>query len=164
MSNLITNWMGLKHELLSVLQLKIMLSLSWIIPASLWIPMVFAWYSVTGETRPPPDQCNVPFTHHTIFNTVLTVTYFWIPLCFMISLYVGIYRVAAGLQRKAASPPKGLTDLVLMAGTTMSKIGLSVKIKYENGEACGNTGEKNTAQTDCISSGMKDLKTISKPE
>lgn len=102
-------------------------------PASLWIPMVFAWYAVTGEKRPPEHLCNVPFTHHTTFNTVLTVAYFWIPLCFMISLYVGIYRVAAGLEKRASATPRGLTDLIVMAGTTMSKIGLSVKVKVDGG-------------------------------
>ena len=130
-----------------------MLTLSWVIPSSLWIPLVFAWYQMTGTVRPPPDQCNVPFTHHTIFNTIMTVTYFWIPLIFMIALYVGIYRIAAGLHRKTQESYRGLADLVLMASSTMSKIGLSVKVaetqNKNNKER--NIPEKPPKQRNCFS-------------
>ncbi|EUB64484.1 Muscarinic acetylcholine receptor M5 [Echinococcus granulosus] len=116
-------------------KLRVMLALSWVLPAALWIPMVFAWYEITGEVRPPSDQCNVPFTHYTAFNTILTISYFWIPLCFMISLYVGIYRTAVKLHHNVHETHRGLADLVLMAGTTMSKIGLSVRVSEPQSRA-----------------------------
>ncbi|VUZ47725.1 unnamed protein product [Hymenolepis diminuta] len=109
-------------------KLKCILSISWLAPASLWTPLIFAWYEITGQPRPPPNECNVPFTNYTTFNTLLAISYFWIPLCCITSIYVGIYRVAAGLHQKFEDSHKGLADLVLMAGTTMSKIGLSVKV------------------------------------
>lgn len=136
-----------------------MLALSWILPAALWIPLVFAWYQMTGEERPPPDQCNVPFTHYTAFNTILTISYFWIPLCFMISLYVGIYRTAVGLHQKVHETHRGLADLVLMAGTTMSKIGLSVKVaEPQNWPKPKALPERSPEQPDYLASRQSDVK------
>ncbi|VDM18335.1 unnamed protein product [Hydatigera taeniaeformis] len=145
-------------------KLRVMLALSWILPASLWIPLVFAWYQMTGQPRPPSDQCNVPFTHYTAFNTILTISYFWIPLCFMVSLYVGIYRTAVGLHQKVHETHRGLADLVLMAGTTMSKIGLSVKVaEPHNRPKPGPLPEKIVEQSNYSVSRQSDVKEANQP-
>nr|CDS29647.1 Amine (Acetylcholine) G protein-coupled receptor [Hymenolepis microstoma] len=143
----------------SEVKLKCILSISWVAPASLWTPLIFAWYEITGQPRPPPNECNVPFTNYTTFNTLIAISYFWIPLCFMTSIYVGIYKVAAGLHQKLEESHKGLADLILMAGTTMSKIGLSAsvteptsKIKPVNGS------EKPNQEENYVSTGRKDNK------
>lgn len=109
-----------------------MLWLSWVIPTLWWFPLIFAWYTITGEKRKNSTECSIPFTHHTTFNTTLTICYFWIPLLCMISLYAGILRVAVGLQQKAMESEKGLANLMVMAGSTMSRIGLSVKLKQSS--------------------------------
>nr|VZI52033.1 unnamed protein product [Spirometra erinaceieuropaei] len=161
-------------------KLKVMLALSWILPTALWTTVIFGWYHFTDDERPPPTACNVPFTHFTLFNTLLTVGYFWIPLVFITSLYVRIYNVAAHLQRKAMTAEMGLAELMMMAGTTMSKIGLGVdgalspdpakELKAEaqpanrtpktssnigklgkESESRSTSGEQTTAQTDCLS-------------
>ncbi|VDK85021.1 unnamed protein product [Dibothriocephalus latus] len=108
-------------------KLKVMLALSWILPTALWSTVIFGWYHFTDQERPPPTDCSVPFTHFTLFNTLLTVGYFWIPLVFITSLYVRIYNVAVRLQRKATTTEMGLAELMMMAGTTMSKIGLGME-------------------------------------
>ncbi|KAM7541360.1 hypothetical protein Aperf_G00000041411 [Anoplocephala perfoliata] len=140
-------------------KLKFILALSWLVPGTLWTVLVFAWYEITKEPRPPSDECNVPFTNYTIFNTILTVSYFWIPLSFMVSLYVGIYRVAAGLHQKVEESHKGLANLVLMAGTTMSKIGLSVKVTEPPNKAnLGNGSEKTNEQQDYVATRRSESK------
>uniref|UniRef100_A0A0V0J7R8 Muscarinic acetylcholine receptor M3 n=1 Tax=Schistocephalus solidus TaxID=70667 RepID=A0A0V0J7R8_SCHSO len=111
-------------------KLKVMLAISWILPTALWTTVIFGWYHFTDDERPPPTACNVPFTHFTLFNTLLTVGYFWIPLVFITSLYIRIYNVAVRLQRKVMTAEMGLAELMMMAGTTMSTIGLGVKTAH----------------------------------
>lgn len=149
----------MQKPIIFLLQLKFILAISWLAPAALWTLLVFGWYEITGEPRPPSSECNVPFTNYTIFNTILTVSYFWVPLCFIISLYVGIYRVAAGLHQQADESHKGLANLVLMAGTTMSKIGLSAKVTEPPTKASLGKGTKKTnEQQDYVATRRLDSK------
>ncbi|VDN96843.1 unnamed protein product [Rodentolepis nana] len=141
-------------------KLKCVLAISWVAPACLWTLIIFAWYEMTGEPRPPPNECNVPFTYYTTFNTLIAISYFWIPLCFMTAIYVGIYKVAAGLHQKLEESHKGLADLVLMAGTTMSKIGLSASVtEPANRVKPVNGSEKPHQEQNYASAKRQDIKT-----
>uniref|UniRef100_A0A1I8FSH4 G_PROTEIN_RECEP_F1_2 domain-containing protein n=1 Tax=Macrostomum lignano TaxID=282301 RepID=A0A1I8FSH4_9PLAT len=47
------------------------------------------------------DACYAEFSEDPVYNTVLTICYFWVTLVAMIALYIGIYRVALNLARKS---------------------------------------------------------------
>lgn len=77
----------------------------------------------------------------------------------MISLYVGIYRTAVGLHQKVHETHRGLADLVVMAGTTMSKIGLSVKVTEPQNRVKPRTPpDKSAEQPDYLASRQSDVK------
>ncbi|VDN28597.1 unnamed protein product [Dibothriocephalus latus] len=72
-----------------------------------------------------PHTCYAEFSNDPVFNTILTISYFWITLAVMTSLYIGIYHVALNLQRKSEAKRQKVKNLVNMAGQTMSKLGVT---------------------------------------
>ncbi|CAL8106221.1 unnamed protein product [Calicophoron daubneyi] len=88
-----------------------MICLSWILPAVLFTTLIMGWKQITGEPPRAEGKCDVSFTYYPVFNTTLIVGYFWTTLIVMCSLYVGIYKVARRLQKKAQA--KGSTFAAL---------------------------------------------------
>ncbi|VDP30529.1 unnamed protein product [Schistosoma margrebowiei] len=91
---------------------RIMICISWIFPATLFTLLIFGWSYITGETQRDITKCDVSFTYYPIFNTTLTIGYFWITLIIMCSLYVGIYKVARRLQKKSLESNKRLVQFL----------------------------------------------------
>ncbi|CAH8559652.1 unnamed protein product [Schistosoma mattheei] len=93
-------------------KVRIMICISWIFPATLFTLLIFGWSYITGETQRDITKCDVSFTYYPIFNTTLTIGYFWITLIIMCSLYVGIYKVARRLQKKSLESNKRLVQFL----------------------------------------------------
>ncbi|CAH8586233.1 unnamed protein product [Schistosoma rodhaini] len=93
-------------------KVRIMICISWIFPATLFTLLIFGWSYITGEKQRELTKCDVSFTYYPIFNTTLTVGYFWITLIIMCSLYVGIYKVAHRLQKKSLESSKRLVQFL----------------------------------------------------
>ncbi|KAK4470879.1 hypothetical protein MN116_006392 [Schistosoma mekongi] len=93
-------------------KVRIMICISWIFPATLFTLIIFGWSYLTGEPQREVTKCDVSFTYYPVFNTTLTVGYFWITLIIMCSLYVGIYKVARRLQKKSLESSKRLVQFL----------------------------------------------------
>ncbi|KAH8872412.1 Muscarinic acetylcholine receptor gar-2 [Schistosoma japonicum] len=89
-----------------------MICISWIFPATLFTLIIFGWSYLTGESQREITKCDVSFTYYPVFNTTLTVGYFWITLIIMCSLYIGIYKVARRLQKKSLESSKRLVQFL----------------------------------------------------
>ncbi|CAH8595614.1 unnamed protein product [Heterobilharzia americana] len=89
-----------------------MICISWIFPAALFTPVIFGWSHLTGEPKRDVSKCEVSFTYYPIFNTTLTLGYFWITLIVMCSLYAGIYKVARRLQKKSVDNSRRMVQLL----------------------------------------------------
>ncbi|VEL10765.1 unnamed protein product, partial [Protopolystoma xenopodis] len=95
-------------------------ALTWILPACLFFTSIFGWPYFTGSqtsTRASERQtigpsCYAEFTEDLIFNTVLTLIYFWLTLVVICALYAGIYRVALKLQLKSEARRQRMNQLV----------------------------------------------------
>ncbi|CAH8536230.1 unnamed protein product [Dicrocoelium dendriticum] len=110
----------------------IMVAVTWIVPSSVFFPTIMAWPYFNTNMKPrAQDQCYAEFANDPVFNTIFTVCYFWVTLCVMIGLYVGIYQVADKLQKRSdekrnrvsglfANPVRSVTP-----GTTKTSSGAS---------------------------------------
>ena len=102
-------------------KVRVMIALSWIIPSLVFFTSIVGWQYFVGERKVPKDQCEVQFMSDPLFTFLLTIGYFWITLIVMIVLYVGIYRVALNLQRKANEKQRKMTNAMEMAKDKSSK-------------------------------------------
>ncbi|CAH8853217.1 unnamed protein product [Trichobilharzia szidati] len=93
-------------------KVRVMICISWIFPAALFTPVIFGWSYLTGEPEREIVKCEVSFTYYPVFNTTLTIGYFWTTLVIMCSLYVGIYKVARRLQAKSIDNNKRLMQFL----------------------------------------------------
>lgn len=103
----------------------IMVAIAWLVPSILFFTAILGWPFFTERKR-LVNECFAEFTSRPVFNTLLTVGYFWMPLFVMLFLYYGIYNVACNLQKKSDERHKKMTTLMAMAGQTMSRIGVGV--------------------------------------
>uniref|UniRef100_A0A1I8FAG9 G_PROTEIN_RECEP_F1_2 domain-containing protein n=1 Tax=Macrostomum lignano TaxID=282301 RepID=A0A1I8FAG9_9PLAT len=81
-------------------KVQLMVAATWVLPAMLFVPSTFAWPYLSSKVR-SEDACYAEFSEDPVYNTVLTICYFWVTLVAMIALYIGIYRVALNLARKS---------------------------------------------------------------
>nr|ANO39020.1 GCR043 [Schmidtea mediterranea] len=103
----------------------IMVLISWLVPSSIFFTCILGWPYFNNGRQRGATECYAEFTSNTVFNTVLTIVYFWVTLIVMCVLYAGIYRVAKRLQA-SSDKRKGMNTLLAMAGQTMSRIGVGV--------------------------------------
>ncbi|CAH8519104.1 unnamed protein product [Schistosoma turkestanicum] len=94
-------------------KILILVAVTWIIPSSVFFTTIMGWpyFHTHGNSR-PDDECYAEFATDPIFNTVFTVCYFWVTLCVMLVLYVGIYRVAADLQKRSDEKRNRVSGLI----------------------------------------------------
>ncbi|XP_018651997.1 putative muscarinic acetylcholine (GAR) receptor [Schistosoma mansoni] len=94
-------------------KILILVAVTWIIPSSVFFTTIMGWpYFHTDGNPRPDDECYAEFATDPIFNTVFTVCYFWVTLCVMLVLYVGIYRVAADLQKRSDEKRNRVSGLI----------------------------------------------------
>ena len=107
----------------------IIISITWIVPAILFFTSIFGWQYFVGERTvktKEKGECRIQYMDNSIFNCVLQISYFWVTLVVMCSLYAGIYKVALDLHKKSQAKKNKMTSLVSMAGQTMTKIGIGM--------------------------------------
>lgn len=103
-----------------------MVAATWIIPSSIFFTCILGWPIFFGSRGCPKNECYAGFTTNVLFNTILTIGYYWLTLIVMCTLYGGIYHVALNLQKKSDAKRRKMTSLVSMAGQTMSRIGVGL--------------------------------------
>ncbi|CAH8857102.1 unnamed protein product [Trichobilharzia szidati] len=125
----------------------ILVAITWIIPSSVFFTTIMGWpYFNTSVSPRRSDECYAEFSNDPVFNTIFTVCYFWITLCVMLGLYVGIYRVAADLQRRSDEKRNRVSGLIT-SNTQNGKSNKQMKINSQI-NPLQNTNQKGTnAQT-----------------
>nr|ANO39034.1 GCR062 [Schmidtea mediterranea] len=138
----------------------IMVAIAWLVPSILFFTAILGWPLFTIRKR-LIHECFADFTSQPVFNTLLTVGYFWVPLFIMLFLYYGIYNVACNLQKKSDERHKKMTTLMAMAGQTMSRIGVGVNWNNNESENHPRKDSGNYLQTEkhptCSSNAHKAL-------
>ncbi|CAL8097808.1 unnamed protein product [Calicophoron daubneyi] len=103
-------------------KVAIMVAFTWIIPSSVFFLIIMGWPYFNTSVQPrPTDACYAEFANDPVFNTIFTLCYFWVTLVVMSSLYVGIYRVAAKLQKRSDEKRSRVKDLVQDPSKTMAQ-------------------------------------------
>ena len=105
-----------------------MVTLAWTIPMLLFFPSILGWDFITSDKRSvavldAKRSCVVGFAEWHWFNIILTVSYYWVTLIVMLTLYLGIYRIAVKLSRRAEAKHKKTAALV--AQRAMAQVGIS---------------------------------------
>lgn len=104
-------------------KVRIMIALSWTIPSIVFFTSIVGWQYFVGKRTVKPGSCEVQFMSDPTFTFLLTIGYYWTTLIVMISLYVGIYRVALSLQRKSQEKQKKMNDAMELSKNKSSKSG-----------------------------------------
>ncbi|XP_060557389.1 muscarinic acetylcholine receptor M2-like [Ruditapes philippinarum] len=102
-------------------KVRIMIALSWTIPSLVFFTTIIGWQYFVGERTVEPKTCEVQFLSDPLFPFLLTIVYFWTTLIVMITLYVGIYRVALALQRKSNEKHKKMNHAMELAKNKTTK-------------------------------------------
>ncbi|TNN08260.1 Muscarinic acetylcholine receptor gar-2 [Schistosoma japonicum] len=103
-------------------KILILVAITWIIPSSVFFTTIMGWPYFHTDSNPRPDyECYAEFATDPVFNTVFTVCYFWVTLCVMLILYVGIYRVAAALQKRSDEKRNRVSGLITDNGQKTTK-------------------------------------------
>lgn len=97
-------------------KVRIMIAASWIIPSLVFFVSIIGWQYFVGGRTVKAGTCEVQFMQNPLFTFLLTIGYYWSTLIVMIVLYVGIYRVALKLQRKANEKQKKMTHAMGLGG------------------------------------------------
>uniref|UniRef100_A0A1I8J8A6 G_PROTEIN_RECEP_F1_2 domain-containing protein n=1 Tax=Macrostomum lignano TaxID=282301 RepID=A0A1I8J8A6_9PLAT len=97
-------------------KVQVMVAATWVLPALLFVPPIFAWPYVASSQR-NDNECFAEFSEDPVYNTVLTICYFWVTLAVMIGLYIGIYRVALQLARKSEAKRQKVNNLINLSST-----------------------------------------------
>ena len=102
-------------------KVRMMIAGSWIIPSLVFFISIIGWQYFVGERTVSENQCEVQFMSNPLFTFLLTIGYYWTTLTVMIVLYVGIYRVALKLQRKANEKQKKMTHAMELGSEKKAK-------------------------------------------
>ncbi|KAF6771981.1 hypothetical protein AHF37_08646 [Paragonimus kellicotti] len=90
-----------------------MVALTWIIPLSVFTLCIIVWpYFPTSTSPRGLEECYAEFSYDPVFNTIFILCYFWLTLCVMIGLYVGIYKVAEDLQKRSDEKRNRVSGLI----------------------------------------------------
>lgn len=103
------------------IKVRMMIAGSWIIPSLVFFISIVGWQYFVGERTVEYGTCEVQFMQNPLFTFLLTIGYYWSTLIVMIVLYVGIYRVALKLQRKANEKQKKMSHAMELGGDRRSK-------------------------------------------
>ncbi|CAH8548838.1 unnamed protein product [Heterobilharzia americana] len=121
----------------------ILVAVTWIIPSSVFFTTIMGWpYFQTNVSPRPYYECYAEFANDPVFNTVFTVCYFWVTLCVMLGLYVGIYRVAADLQRRSDEKRNRVSGLI--ASSTQNNQGTKGSQMNNQTNSTQNMSQKGT--------------------
>ncbi|KAF7262716.1 hypothetical protein EG68_00018 [Paragonimus skrjabini miyazakii] len=104
----------------------IMVALTWIIPLSVFTLCIIVWpYFPTSTSPRGLEECYAEFSYDPVFNTIFILCYFWLTLCVMIGLYVGIYKVAEDLQKRSDEKRNRVSGLITNTNLTAPSTKLS---------------------------------------
>ncbi|ESO12184.1 hypothetical protein HELRODRAFT_62237, partial [Helobdella robusta] len=83
----------------------------WTFPVVVFFTSIFGWQYFTGKRDLKEGECEVQYLKNAVFNSLLQIGYFWVTIVIMIGLYVGIYMVVLGLQKKSEEKRKKIANL-----------------------------------------------------
>lgn len=110
-------------------KVRIMIALSWTIPSVVFFTSIVGWQYFVGKRTVEEGQCEVQFMSDPLFTFLLTIGYYWTTLIVMITLYVGIYRVALSLQRKSNEKQRKMNHAMELSKKKANKPGGGAKSK-----------------------------------
>ncbi|KAH9287224.1 putative muscarinic acetylcholine receptor gar-2 [Echinococcus granulosus] len=98
-----------------------MIAITWILPSTIFFTTILGWpyFSKHNHVR-KSGTCYAEFSSNPMFNTILTIAYFWITLSVMTGLYIGIYMVALRLQKKSEKKMAKVKNLLTMPSQNIS--------------------------------------------
>ncbi|VDL60733.1 unnamed protein product [Hymenolepis diminuta] len=104
-------------------KILIMIAITWILPSSIFFTTLLGWphFSESNFVR-QKMECYAEFSSNPMFNTILTITYFWVTLTVMTGLYIGIYMVALRLQKKSEKKKAKVRNYLNMNQNVSGKI------------------------------------------
>lgn len=136
----------------------IMIAVTWIIPSSIFFTTILGWpyFSKDNHVR-KTGTCYAEFSSNPMFNTILTIAYFWLTLSVMTGLYIGIYRVALRLQKKSKAKREKMKNYLIMTGKDMNRLSANPMDNNNNNDSnYRHVGYQNDARV--TSSGYKSEK------
>lgn len=114
-------------------KIRVMIGLIWVLSSILFFSIIMGWPFFTGRgsaNRLRKEwECFAEFTKFPIFSLILTISYYWVTLVVMCSLYAGIYRVALQLQRKSEEKHRRMKTIVHMATRDMTRMARGFEMK-----------------------------------
>ncbi|XP_052803500.1 muscarinic acetylcholine receptor M1-like [Mya arenaria] len=133
-------------------KVRVMIALSWIIPSVVFFTSIIGWQFFVGKRTVAENECEVQFMSDPTFIFLLTIGYFWSTLFVMITLYVGIYRVALKLQRKSNEKHKKMQNAMDLSKGKSKSGGAKSKdsrkrIENNNARYLRGANENNTLTT-----------------
>ncbi|VDK36904.1 unnamed protein product [Taenia asiatica] len=99
----------------------VMIAITWILPSTIFFTTILGWpyFSKHNHVR-KSGTCYAEFSSNPMFNTILTIAYFWVTLSVMTGLYIGIYMVALRLQKKSEKKIEKVKNLLTMPSQNIS--------------------------------------------
>lgn len=99
----------------------IMIAITWMLPSTIFFTTILGWpyFSKHNHVR-KSGTCYAEFSSNPMFNTILTIAYFWVTLSVMTGLYIGIYMVALRLQKKSEKKIEKVKNLLTMPSQNVS--------------------------------------------
>ncbi|XP_067937209.1 muscarinic acetylcholine receptor gar-2-like [Watersipora subatra] len=86
-------------------KMKVMIAATWTVPSLIFFSSILGWHHIKAAER-ISKVCMAMFQNSALFSAILVICYYWVTLVIMIGLYVGIYQVALGLQRRSKAAKK----------------------------------------------------------
>ncbi|VDD77623.1 unnamed protein product [Mesocestoides corti] len=149
-----------------------MIAITWILPSSIFFTTIIGWpyFSKYNHVR-QSGTCYAEFSSNPMFNTILTISYFWLTLSVMTGLYIGIYLVALRLQKKSDEKRAKVKTLAKISGQNATGTGTESRVNntevefgesYHLGSSNGTGAPPTSCEYDSGTNAVNDIRQSTK--